>query len=140
MKLFALVVAALALVAGFAGGLRAYSAAAPAPVAPAQVPLSATGPHYPKAMPVKPGATFRWAPCQKPAVRHGRACVTTVTRTVTLPPPAAAPTSAAPVQVAAPAVHAAPTRHPQATQPTSQPTYHDDGGGEHHDGGGGGDD
>lgn len=137
MKLFALVVAALALAAGFAGGLRAYSVAAPASAAPVQV----SAPHYPKAMPVKPGATFRWAPCQKPAVRHGRACVTTVTRTVTLPPPAAAPTSAAPVQVAVPA-HAAPTRHPQATQPTSQPTYHDDGGdgGEHHDGGGGGDD
>src|SRR5512141_2866462 len=120
MKLFALVVAALALLAGFAGGLRAYSAAAPAAAAPVQV----SAPHHPRAMPVKPGPTFRWAPCQKPAVRQGRACVTTVTRTVTLPPP----------------VVAAPTRH---AQPTSQPTYHDDGGndgGEHHDGGGGHDD
>jgi hypothetical protein len=134
MKLFALVVAALALLAGFAGGLRAYSAAAPAPAAPVQV----SAPHHPKAMPVKPGPTFRWAPCQKPAVRQGRACVTTVTRTVTLPAPVTV--APAPVRAAAPAVHAAPTRHPQ---PTSQPTYHDDGGndgGEHHDGGGGHDD
>lgn len=134
MKLFALVVAALALLAGFAGGLRAYSVAAPAPAAPVQV----SAPHYPKAMPVKPGPTFRWAPCQKPAVRQGRACVTTVTRTVALPPPpAAAPP--APVQAAVPVAHAAPTRHPHPTQPTAQPTYHDDGG-EHHDGGGGHDD
>jgi hypothetical protein len=139
MKPFALVVAALALLAGFAGGLRAYSVAAPAQAAPAAVSGSATAPHYPKAMPVKPGATFRWAPCQKPAVREGRACVTQVTRTVTLPPSVitAPPT---PVRVAAPA-HAAPTRHPS---PTAQPTtYHDDGGddgGEHDDGGGGHDD
>jgi hypothetical protein len=135
MKPFALVVAALALLAGFAGGLRAYSAAAPAPAAPVQV----SAPHHPKAMPVKPGPTFRWAPCQKPAVRQGRACVTTVTRTVTLPSPVVA-APPAPVPAAAPAVHAAPTRH---AQPTSQPTYHDDGGndgGEHHDGGGGHDD
>jgi hypothetical protein len=133
MKLFALVVAALALVAGFAGGLRAYSAAAP--TAPA--PVQAAAPHYPKAMSVKPGPTFKWAPCQKPAVRKGKACVTTVTRTVTIAPPVAA-APPAPVQVAAPVVRAAPTRHPTA-QPTSQPTYHDDGG-EHDDDGGGGHD
>lgn len=138
MKLFAVIVAALALIAGFAGGLRAYSVAAPAQAAPAPIPA----PHYPKAMPVKPGATFRWAPCQKPAVRQGRACVTRVTRTVTLPPPViTAPP--VPVQVAAP-VRAAPTRHPSPTPqptptPTHQPTHHDDGG-EHHDGGGGHDD
>jgi hypothetical protein len=133
MKLFALVVAALALVAGFAGGLRAYSAAAPAPAVPVQV----TAPHHPKAMPVKPGPTFRWAPCQKPAVRHGKACVTTVTRTVTIAPPVVA-APPAPVQVAAPVVRAAPTRHPSPTSQPSQPTWHDDGG--EHDGGGGHDD
>lgn len=136
MKAFAVLVAALALLAGFAGGMRAYSVAAP--TAAAVVPAAA--PHHPQAMPVKPGPTFRWAPCQKPAVRHGRACVTTVTRTVTIAPPVvAAPPVPAPVQVAAP-VRTAPTRHhAPASQPTSQPTYHDDGG-EHDGGGGGGDD
>jgi hypothetical protein len=134
MKLFALVVAALALVAGFAGGLRAYSAAAPAAAAPVQV----SAPHHPKAMPVKPGPTFRWAPCQKPAVRQGKACVTTVTRTVTIAPPVVA-APPAPVQVAAPVVRAAPTRHPSPTAQPTQPTWHDDDGAEH-DGGGGHDD
>ena len=133
MKLFAVLVAALALLAGLAGGMRAYTAAAPAHVTPAHV----SAPHYPRAMPVKPGATFRWAPCRKPAVRQGRACVTHVTRTVTIAPPVVT-APPVPVQVAAPApAHAAPppTRHPS---PTAQPTttHHDDGG-EHHDGGGG---
>jgi hypothetical protein len=134
MKLFAVLLATLALAAGFTGGLRAYSAAAP--TAPAPAPAAA--PHYPKAMPVKPGPAFKWAPCVKPAVRQGKACVTTVTRTVTLPAPVVT-APAAPVQVAAPPAHAAPTRHPA---PTHQATYHDDGGHDGGDdgGGGGGDD
>jgi len=135
MKAFAVLVAALALLAGFAGGLRAYSAAAPTAAA-----VPAAAPHHAKAMPVKPGPTFRWAPCQKPAVRHGRACVTTVTRTVTIPAPVV--TVPAPAPAAAP-VRTAPTRHPSSpSHPASQPTYHDGGGhdGGEHDGGGGGHD
>jgi hypothetical protein len=132
MKLFAVLVAALALLGGFAGALRAYSAAAPAHAAPAR----ASVPHYPKAMPVKPGATFRWAPCQKPAVRKGRACVTEVTRTVTVP--ASLAPAVAVRATASPAHRTLRTRHPQpAAQAT--PTHHDDGGhqgGEHHAGGG----
>jgi hypothetical protein len=131
MKAFAVLVAALALLAGFAGGMRAYSVAAPTPAA--VKPTAA--PHYPRAMAVRPGPTFKWAPCQKPAVRHGRACVTTVTRTVTIAPPVVT-APPAPVPVAAP-VRTAPTRHPSpapAPQPTAAPTHHDDGGGDHHEG------
>jgi hypothetical protein len=131
MKLFAVLLAALALLAGFAGGLRAYSVAAAAQPAPARIAV----PHHPKAVPVRPGATVRWAPCQKPAVRKGRACVTEVTRTVTLPPPVVT-APRVPVGVATPARAAPPRRH---SSPTSRPTLvHRDGrdGGEHHDGGG----
>jgi hypothetical protein len=138
MKLFAVILAALALLAGFAGGLRAYSVAAPAQAAPVRISV----PHHPKAMPVRPGVTVRWAPCRKPAVRKGRACVTEVTRTVALPPPVV---TAQPVPVARAArPHAAPpTRHPS---PTARSTSTHDGGhdgghngGEHHDDGGHGD-
>ncbi len=119
MKLFASLLAALALLAGFAGGMRAYSASADATSASAQ----RVTPHLPKAQPVRPGVVFRYAPCRKPAVREGKACVTHVTRTVALPAPAAA----AP---AAPATRAQvrATAHAHAA-----PAYHDDGG---HDGGG----
>jgi hypothetical protein len=128
MKLFAVLVATLALLAGFAGGMRAYSAAAPAHAAPAPVAV----PHHPKAQPVRPGPTFRWAPCAKPAVRQGRFCVTHVTHTVSVPAPVVAAPQA-PVRVAAPA-----PRHPHPTAPP--PTTHHDGGNHHGDDGGGGHD
>jgi hypothetical protein len=135
MKLLAVILAALALLAGFAGGLRAYSVAAPAQAAPVRISV----PHHPKAMPVRPGPTFRWAPCRKPAVLKGRVCVTEVTRTVALPPVVV---TAPPVPVAAAArPHAAhPTRH--SAHPAGSTSTHGDGGhdgGEHHDGGGHGD-
>src|SRR6478672_72758 len=102
MKLFAVLLGALALVAGFTGGLRAYSTSAHAgpPVPTARV----TVPHYPKAQVVRPGPVVRWAPCTAPAKLVGKTCVTTVTHTVALPAPAtAAPSSAAPA-TAAPSV------------------------------------
>lgn len=127
MKLFAVLVATLALLAGFAGGMRAYSVAAPAQAAP----VSAPAPHHPKAQPVRPGPTFKWAPCKKPAVLEGRTCVTHVVHTVTIPAPAVA--ASAPVY----------SRAPHYAHPTSSPSqYHEDDGGNHHedDGGGGHDD
>jgi hypothetical protein len=131
MKLFAVLLGALALVAGFTGGLRAYSSSAHAgpPVPTARVSV----PHYPKAQVVRPGPVVRWAPCAKPAVRVGKACVTTVTRTVTLPAPAAtgAAPSTAPATVRTPQ---APRTQAAAAQPAPRPS----GGGE--DGGGGGHD
>ena len=134
MKLFTLLLGALALVAGFTGGLRAYSASAHAghPVPTAHVSVH----HYPPAQIVRPGPVVRWAPCVKPAVRVGRACVTRVTRTVTLRAPATAPAAATPA-VASPAPSAGPTpRHPSAG-PHATPAH--PAGGEHDDGGGGDD-
>ena len=105
MKLFAVLLGALALVAGFTGGMRAYSASSHAgpPVPAAHVQVH----HYPPAQVVRPGPVLKWAPCVKPAVRVGRACVTQVTRTVTIAPP---PTSAPPA--------------PAATTTTPAPTAH----------------
>src|SRR5690349_24746008 len=114
MKTFAVLLGALALLAGFTGGMRAYSVSATTPPAPKLAVVR----HHPPAQPVRPGVVVRWAPCRKPAVREGRACVTHVTRTVTVPAPVvAAPAQAAPV---AAAPQAPPTR---ATQPAPAPTH-----------------
>ena len=127
MKLFAVLLGALALLAGFTGGLRAYSTSANAgPTVPAaQIEVH----HYPPAQVVRPGPVVKWAPCTKPAVRVGKACVTHVTHTVTLPAPAvAAPVSSPP---AAPTVRS--TQHhttQQPTRPHSDDGGHDDGDGE----------
>ena len=141
MKLFAVLLGALALVAGFTGGLRAYSASSQAgpPVPAAQVQVH----HYPPAQVVRPGPVLKWAPCVKPAVRVGRACVTHVTRTVTI----AAPATSAPSAPAATTSTAQPTRQTRAEPPDRDAVErrggyhdhsgHDDGGG---DDGGGGDD
>jgi len=132
MKLFAVLLGALALVAGFTGGLRAYSTSASAGPAPAaQVEVH----HHPPAQVVRRGPIVQWAPCVKPAVRVGKACVTQVTRTVALPTPvvAAAPTSA-------PASSTVRTAQDHTGQQPTRP-HGDDGG--HEDGGhedGGGDD
>jgi hypothetical protein len=133
MKLFAVLLGALALVAGFTGGLRAYSTSAHAgdPVTTARV----TVPHYPRAQVVRPGPVIRWAPCTPPAHRVGNACVTTVVHTVTLPAPAAASSSAAP----AAATVRAPAPRPVRTASTSS-APRPSGGGEHEDDGGGGHD
>ncbi len=133
MKLFAVLLGALALAAGFTGGLRAYSTSAHAgpPVPTAQV----AAPHYPRAQVVRPGPVVRWAPCVKPAVRVGKACVTTVTHTVTLPAPAVTQPPVAQT-VAAPTVRTPQVRHTQAASPRPAPAP--TGGGE--DGGGGGHD
>jgi hypothetical protein len=140
MKLFAVLLGALALLAGVAGGMHAYSASATtAPAAP-----SVTVSHHAAAQVVRPGVVVKWAPCRAPAVRQGRACVTHVTHTVSVPAPAVT-VPAAPLPASAPQV--APTR---ATQPAAAPQHEsgdhepgDDGGehesgddgGEHHDGG-----
>jgi len=141
MKLFAALLGALALFAGFAGGVRAYSLSAdagPPPVRPVSVP------HYPEAQPVRPGIVFRWAPCRAPAHREGKACVTHVTRTVALP----ATRTSAPAAPARPATptHVVRTSHEPADRPSSEPTdeptetHHEDDGGDDGGGDGGGDD
>ena len=123
MKLFAVLLGALALVAGFTGGLRAYSTSAHqgSPVPTAHVSVR----HYPPAQVVSPGPVVKWAPRTKPAVRIGRACVTRIIHTVTLPPPVVATPRAA-------AAPAAPASHTQAGNP--HPTH--TASGEHHDNGG----
>ena len=138
MKLFAVVLGALALLAGFTGGVRAYSVSAeagPAPVTPVAAP------HYPKAQTVRPGVVFRYAPCRPPAHRVGKACVTTVTRTVTVAAPAAAPQAAS--AASTPAVrtvqHVRHTTGP-APRPGGEDGGHEGGGDGGGDGGGGGDD
>ncbi|HEX3221229.1 MAG TPA: hypothetical protein VHR35_01575 [Nocardioides sp.] len=133
MKLFAVLLGTLALLAGFAGGMRAYSVSAATPPAPPLVIAK----HHPAPQPVRPGVVVRWAPCRKPAVLEGKTCVTHVTRTVTVPAPAVA---AAPVAPAA-APQAPPTRAANPAPAPTQPSYeggHDDGGHEHEGGGGGG--
>jgi len=135
MKLFAVLLGALALIAGFTGGMRAYSASSDA--TPVSAPKVAV-PHYPPAQVVRPGPVLKWAPCRKPAVREGKACVTHVTRTVALPPP---PTSAPPATPATTTAVRAPRptqgpSHATASHPSEDSGHHDGGG----DDGGGGDD
>ena len=136
MKLFAVVLGALALLAGFTGGLRAYSVSATTPSGP---PL-AVAKHHPPAQAIRPGVHVRWAPCRRPAVREGRACVTHVTRTVTLPPPVAAAPPAAPAAVA----QAAPARVAHSPAPHAEPSHeagheHEDEHESEHEAGGGDD-
>jgi hypothetical protein len=139
MKLFAVLLGALALVAGFTGGLRAYSASSHAgpPVPAAQVRVH----HYPPAQVVRPGPVVKWAPCVKPSVRVGRACVTHVTRTVTLAPPTSAPSTPVTTSATQPRRHTQAPSHPTSSPSSDDTGHHDDGG--HDDGGGddgGGDD
>lgn len=121
MKLFALVVGALALLAGLAGGWSAYSAAATTPPAPHVAVV-----HHRVAKPVQPGVIVRWAPCRKPAVREGRACVTHVTHVVAVPAPAPAASTYA---AAARAPRAAPTHSAGGWSEGEH-----EGGGHHHSG------
>ena len=127
MKLFAVLLGALALVAGFTGGMRAYSTPAGPPVPAAHIAAR----HYPPAQVVRPGPVVKWAPCVKPAVRVGRACVTHVTRTVTLP----APTVTGPAAAQAAASPTVRVQHARAASPrhASSGGHHDDGGGGHDD-------
>ena len=129
MKLFAVLLGALALVAGFTGGMRAYSTSAHAgpPVPAAHIAAR----HYPPAQVVRPGPVVKWAPCVKPAVRVGRACVTHVTRTVTLP----APTVTAPAAAQAAASPTVRVPHARAASPrhASSGEHPADGGGGHDD-------
>ena len=85
----ALVLAAVVSV-GLLGGVVAYqlasgpagpsSSASAAPV----TPVGATAPRTHQSRP-----KVRWAPCEPPAVRQGKACVTEEVRTVVVPAPAA---------------------------------------------------
>lgn len=145
MKSLTLAVGALAVVAGSLGGIRAYATSSGSPP---PTPVTTVA-HPMRPQPVRPGVVLRWAPCRAPAVREGRACVTHVTRVVTVP----APVVARPTTASAPRPHSAPPR-PHATAPSPEPSDDppasgepgDDGdnGGDHGDDGGhddgGGDD
>jgi hypothetical protein len=137
MKVFATLLGALALLAGFVGGMRAYSVAADAGPPPV-TPVSA--PHHPQAQVVRPGIVFRWAPCKPPAHREGKACVTHVTHVVPLASPAAAAPAAPAPATSAPVVHRPSTPHVTRPKPSPSPSQEpstpepSDGGGD--DGGG----
>lgn len=135
MKLFAILLGALALLAGVAGGLQAYTASAT--TVPAG-PAVAVPRHHASPQVVRPGVVVKWAPCRPPAVRQGRACVTHVTRTVTVPAPASTiPAPSATVS----ASQSWPTRTVQPVAAPHETGDHENGpgggdhaGGEHHSG------
>lgn len=104
-------------VAGLAAGsvlaVVAYRDLAATPP-PAPLPLTvaeARGPH-PAAVPA-PRIVHRPAPCRGSARVVGRACVTTVERTVVVTDPAPAAPAAAPPPAAAPAVSPRPVARPR---------------------------
>jgi hypothetical protein len=137
MKLFAILLGALALVAGFTGGLRAYSSSTDGgPTVPA---AHVTAPDVPPARVVRPAPVVKWAPCVKPAVRVGRACVTHVVHAVTLPAPtiiaspvigASATTSTAPAPVRQTARHHSTHHSTQRPAPAGDDSGHEDDEGE----------
>ncbi|MGZ5403615.1 MAG: hypothetical protein ACXWDL_03095 [Nocardioides sp.] len=90
MKIIVPLVTVLAVSTGSLAGAAAYQRAVGPEADPVGVPVARQEP----AATVVPGARFRWAPCQAPAVLREGVCVTEVTRTVTLPAPA--PVAAAP--------------------------------------------
>lgn len=127
MKLSALAIGVVAAAAGVVGGVSAYASSSghvPAPPAPVSL-------HHPvRPQPVRPGVILKWARCQKPAVRQGRACVTHVTRTVVLPAPAQA---APPAPPTAPVAHSTPPPHEKPTHPTNPPSDNPEPGDDHGD-------
>jgi len=92
----ALVIAAVVAV-GLLAGVTTYQLAS----GPADAGSEAVSPAVvttPTARTDQPRTRVRWAPCEPPAVRHGKACVTEEVRTVVVPAPAPAPAApAAPV-------------------------------------------
>lgn len=129
MKLFALLLGALAFVAGVAGGLQAYTASATTAPTTSAVTVPR---HHPSPQVVRPGVVVKWAPCRPPAVRQGRACVTHVTRTVTVPAPVTTvPASSAPVR----APQVSPTRTVQSLAAPHEGADHENGSGDEHEGG-----
>lgn len=114
MKLSSALLGAAALVIGLGGGSVAYQLATTAG-APASSGTSVTTDQAQVAARVQPGTRFGWAPCKPPAVQRGKACVTDVVRTVTVPGssgsssgpasgPASAPAAPAPRAPVAPTV------------------------------------
>ncbi|MBI2243864.1 MAG: hypothetical protein HYU55_07945 [Nocardioides sp.] len=96
MKTIPALVFAAVLAVGLLGGVAAYQVAA-GPVGAGSSPTASTGaaPVVARTRHARP--KVRWAPCQPPAVRRGKACVTEEVRTVVVPAPApAAPAPAAP--------------------------------------------
>ncbi len=136
MKLSALAIGVVAAAAGVVGGVSAYASSTghvPAPPAPVSM-------HHPvRPQPVRPGVILKWAPCQKPAVRQGRACVTHVTRTVVLPAPAQAAPPAPPRRWRTPPHLLTQPTHDPADPPSDDPGPGDDHGDDHGDDDGGDD-
>jgi hypothetical protein len=134
MKLFAALLAALALLAGLAGGFTAFSSAAN--------PVPTSGhvriPHLAPPQAVKPAPVVRWAPCQKPAVLEGHACVVHIVHTVELPPPAASAVPQTPPTATVP--HPSTATAPANTARPAVHVHHEDGGDHGDEGRGGYDD
>lgn len=144
MRLTTSLVSLAALVVGVGGGTAAFQLASTAggPDAPTgSVATAATPAGLVEPAEVLPGTRFAWAPCEEPAVRRGRACVTEVVRTVVLPA-AAAPA----VPVPAPPAPQAPVgsssddggedggHDAQADEPADEPGYDDSDGPGYEDG------
>jgi len=79
MKMFSVAVMSAAVLTGLAGAGVAYEIASTGDSGTA----TSTTPTTPTEAAAKPGKRF--APCEPPAVREGKACVTDVVRTVVLP-------------------------------------------------------
>ena len=108
MKTIPALLFAAVLAVGLLGGVAAYQAAsgpAAAGSSAASPADAGTTPTAERTRHVRP--KVRWAPCQPPAVRQGKACVTEEVRTVVVP----APAPAAPAAPAARPVRAAGDDH-----------------------------
>ena len=122
MRISSALVALVGATAGVATGVTTYQSSAEVPP-----PAYDDGPVLAVGQPLPgppPQVKHRLADCVAPAVLHGGACVTTVTRTVPAPEPktepqpaAEAPAPAAPA-AAAPAPAAPPAPAPAAAPPT----------------------
>ncbi|MCW2765171.1 MAG: hypothetical protein JWO11_1130 [Nocardioides sp.] len=110
MKLITVGLMSAALAAGSGASALTYqlasSVAAPATSVAQRAPvLTSSVEPVAAVQAVRPGTTFRWAPCRAPAQLERGVCVTDVVRTVVVSAPApqpAAPPPAAPVVPAAP--------------------------------------
>ena len=73
MKIISIAIAAASVVTGLAGAGVAYELVT---VESPEIPPAAAAPAVPDSEPGKVERRVRWKPCEPPAVREGRACVT----------------------------------------------------------------
>jgi len=90
MRIPTALLSAAALVVGIGGGSVAYQLATTAGPATSGTSVAQTVDQAPVSAQVERGTRFGFAPCEPPAVQRGKACVTDVVRTVSVPGSAAA--------------------------------------------------